>query len=324
MSLLDTSTSSPKIFTISSSTRISGTNESFQSYPILLGDNDFTHCIISQITIPKTWYTIQDNLNTFQLSETVGSITTIVSISFPIGNYNRISLASTLQTLLNSNSPNMAVYTISYPNTGSSADTGKFTFTSSIPHFSFIFSSISPYNQLGFNIGTISTNTSSITSTNIINLQYISSLNVVSDIVQNSPNNILSSVLNVGTFLPNSYIFHEEFNYDITLKELSSNTNNSWNFNLTDQNGIVPNLNGVPWSFTLIFLQRSNLNEINKETIRLKLLEKQLEISKQEIESLSNKKRTEPGNNVDEIPSIYANIWKEFDTNNNEIKQENK
>lgn len=114
----------------------------------------------------KINYPIGDR--TFTLRENDGENDVSVSVTIPDGNYTSSELESALETALTNASPNDLTYTISLSN--------RYTFTvnSSVIVVQFIFTDLSPFTQLGFNVGTYTftagTDTSTLESVNDINI----------------------------------------------------------------------------------------------------------------------------------------------------------
>src|SRR6185312_2178579 len=115
-----------RYFYINSASRADGTDSKF-TYSIPLGDsNEWTNVVLLSASIPKSYYLVQTNYNTFILREPGHTDTTI---TVPAGNYSRSSFMNVLPTLLNAASPSHWTYTMSYPDVSSAANTGKFTYT---------------------------------------------------------------------------------------------------------------------------------------------------------------------------------------------------
>ena len=113
---------SKKLFYIDSHNRLSGTHSNF-TYQLDYKNEDYDHCVVLQASIPKSYWLIQNNQNTFTLDE----ISNQVTISIPVGNYSRSSFAYQLQYQLNTNSPNHYTYQISIPNSSLTGGTGFYT-----------------------------------------------------------------------------------------------------------------------------------------------------------------------------------------------------
>lgn len=189
MTLVSNST----IYYINSTNRRSGTDSDFTYQIIMPPEAKYDRVCILQACIPKSYYLIQSN-ETFQLTENL----TTVLISIPNGNYTRKSFATTVQGLLNANSPNGYTYAITYPSSSSVGDTGKYTFTVTNnggiqPILTFL--TTNDVNvHLGFNTGANPFVGNTLVSTNVINLQKETTLFIHSDIVNNGQDNILQEV----------------------------------------------------------------------------------------------------------------------------------
>jgi hypothetical protein len=276
MSIYNNVTDHPFPLYIDSSERTSGTNSSFQSKPADLSTgNKYDSVVVSQVSIPKSWYNVPNNFRTFTLSEG-GALSTV---TIPAGNYNRLTLANVLPALLTAASTVGKTYTMTYPDVTTVADTGKFTFSYTPvvvgDDIKFIFDDSSMFQQLGF--GQSSTNTftaGSLVSTNVINFQIISSIFITSDMCVEE--GVLQEVHNVGATPSNAYIFYQQIDYDITSKQLLTNTSNSWNFTLIDEYEREIDLNGVAWEMSLILYNRSDYHQLAREDIRIRNIERLL------------------------------------------------
>lgn len=295
MSLADNTYSAPYVIYISSNNRASGTNSNFQSAPIDLGINKYDACCVCQASIPRSFYNIPSGYNTFTLKEGVSTAT----ITIPAGSYNRINLQNVLQTLLNSSSPNVWTYSISYPNTTTQADTFKYTFSVSgnggtQPQFIF---TNSLFRQLGFEQNSTNTfSANSLTSTNCINLAYITRAFIKSNIC--SGNDVLQEILGYGSFPMLSVAYFEQQDYDLNSRIFNPNNLNSWNFVLVDAFDQIIDLNGVNWSLSIVLYDRNNTDEILKTDLQFKNEQRLFELQTKEDE-LKNK--IEDGNEV-QIP----------------------
>ena len=74
MSLVDNSTTSPLVINFNSKDRVLGTNSSFLSNPVDLGNNKFDSVCLVQASIPKSFYNIPSGYNKFTLKENLTSI----------------------------------------------------------------------------------------------------------------------------------------------------------------------------------------------------------------------------------------------------------
>jgi hypothetical protein len=276
MSIFNNTTDHPLPLYIDSSERISGTNSSFLSRPAnISSSNKYHSVVVSQISIPKSWYNVPTNFRTFTLSE--GGVLSTVTI--PAGNYNRITLANVLPALLTSASTAGKTYTMSYPDVANVADTGKYTFSYTPvvggDDIKFIFNATSMFQQLGFDQSSTNSFTAgSLISTNVINFQIISSIFITSDMCVEE--GVLQEIHSVGATPSNAYIFYQQIDYDITSKQLLTNTSNSWTFTLIDEYEREVDLNGVNWEMSLILYNRSDFHQIAREDLKIRNIEKLL------------------------------------------------
>ena len=133
---------------ISSKQRLSGSAHDF-----MLNFNDgmlkaekggFMRLTVVEATINRSWYSIQDGANTFQIIESHETYDNVIDITFPVAYYNAIDVRSTLSGLLPSG------WTITYDR-----KTNKFTFTrdrDGTPSTRFVFTN-SLYEVLGLQKG---------------------------------------------------------------------------------------------------------------------------------------------------------------------------
>lgn len=283
MSLFDSSITPPLIINFNSKDRVSGTNSNFNSLPADLGNNAFDTVCLVQASLPKSFYNIPSPYNTFVLRENATSVT----VTIPVGSYNRINLQSVLATRLNLVSPNGLTYTVSYP-ASTAADTFHYTFTvnSSVIAVQFIFSSISVYRQLGFEIATYTftpaIGTSSLESVNSLNLSYILRAFIKTDLVADATDSILEEILNFGSYPMSSVVHYQQYNFDMNSRKLSLSSKNSWNFVLQDAFGKEIDLNGISWAFSIVFYQRNKTHEIHKTELMITNEERLFKIEKEQ------------------------------------------
>lgn len=289
MSLYENSISTPRIFNFSSDNRLSGTNDNFISNPITLGFNRFDTVCLIQSELPRSFYNIPIENNTFILDE--GGIQTTITI--PVGSYSKISLPIVLSALLTASSPNSWVYTMTYPNVSTTGDTFKFTWTAKLTDGSsppsqpaFIFDT-TMYRQLGFLKN--STNYfvgDSLTSENCVNLAYILRAYVKTDLIQDS--DYLEEILNYGSTCTLGISYFQQQNFDLNSRVFNNNNSNSWNFSLIDGFGNPIHLNGIPWSFSVVFYQRSNTNEVVKNNVLIENERRLYDISRKQQQILES------------------------------------
>jgi hypothetical protein len=279
MSIYNNSLDHPTPVYIDSSERVSGTDSAFLSKPILINTgNTYDSVVVNQVSIPKSWYNVPALYNYFDLVENGVPIT----ITLPPGNYNRITLALVLPSLMTAASLNGKTYTMTYPNTAQVADTGKYTFSYAPfgggDNISIDVNDVSMFQQLGFSQNSSNSFddiTGTLTSTNVINFQIINSIFITSDMCVEE--GYLQELHNVGTSQSNAYIFFQQVNFDLTSKQLLTNTSNSWSFSLIDEFEREIDLNGVPWEMSLILYNRSDTHQIHRELLKIENFEKMLE-----------------------------------------------
>lgn len=254
------------IFYVDSHQRLSGEHNNFAYKIQLPPNNDYTHVCLLSAVIPKSYYLVQNNYNTFILRE--NGVDT--SISVPIGNYGATSFKTVLQGLLNSNSSQGWIYTITYPNISISANTGKYTFTCVGGNPSFIFTD-GLYEQFGFEPN--STNTFSagvLVSGDVIKMQVEDTLYLHSDIASNGKDDILNEIF-ISNSPDYSSIKYQCPDVDAYSKELQTNTSNTYSFWLTNEDNILMDLNGLNIVLTLLVYRKENINEMIKNYIKYKL-----------------------------------------------------
>lgn len=257
-----------KIFYINSKNRSSGTH-SDMNYRLDMHDIQPDHIMVLQANIPKSYYMVQEGLNTFILIE--DSISAIISI--PIGNYNRNSFKLALQIQLNASSPNNWTYSVSVP-LSSVSDTGKYTFgvtnnTGLQP--SFVFNSSNIAELIGFDTDTTYPWTNStISSANVIKLQKEDTLFIRSDIVSFNSSGVLQEInaVNSSDF---DNIIYMNTNGDRYAKEMNGNSNNVYRFTITNENGETMNLNGQNYTMTICVFKEDNSRDMIKQYIKYKL-----------------------------------------------------
>lgn len=274
--LYDASYSSPTILNFNSKDRIAGTNSNFISNPIDIGLNKYDTVCLVQASIPKSYYNMPNNYNQFILTEIDQNAAEYVStITIPIGNYNKINLASKLSTLLTNASQQFITYTVSNP-LASEPDSFHFTFTATSVYgygsISLTFDETSPFRQLGFEPNSVNSfdNLSGILeSTNAINLAFILRAFIKTNMVQNSTDSILEEVLSVGSFPTSSLVYFQQYDFNMNSREYNSSSVNSWQFVLVDPFDQEIDLNGISWAFSVVFYTRNKTHELHRQELSI-------------------------------------------------------
>ena len=236
------------------------------TFPNLDKSKQFDHVAVLPASIPKSYYLVQSGFNTFNLLENATS----VPITLTPGNYNRNSLATSIKTLLNANSPNGWIYNITFNNINTTFDNGTYYFTvtgnSSQPSFVF---TTGMYEPLGFNANiTYQFSANSLSSINVPNLSIETTLFIHSDICQNKEgDNVLQEVYDTGQSTFSYIIFLNPIPMEYS-KPMPNSTSNTFSFWLTDENGNIVNLNGVNFNFTVMVFKKNDIDNLLKAGIK--------------------------------------------------------
>lgn len=270
--------SKKKIFYIDSRARASGTDSDFTMQLNINTEDNFDSAVILECIIPKSYWLVPKNRNTFQLSEN-GIVVTII---VPVGNYNRRSFATQIQSLLNSASPHSYSYSIKYPNSLTDPDTGYYTYTVSgnggvQPLF--IFSTFL-FEQFGFNKNStniFSSNT--LVSSNVIKLQLEDTIYIHSDMISNSGNdNVLQHVFcSAGSGNFSNIHFQTNGDVEAYSKKLLSHNSNVFRFYICDEEDNPIDLNGLNMSMILMLYKKNTVIEDAMKVMTYELVNKQID-----------------------------------------------
>jgi hypothetical protein len=284
MSLFDQSLSTPVVLSFNSKDRISGSNSSFISAPLDLGYNQYDSVALVQASIPRSFYNVPTSYRTFTLRELgVNYVVTMTA-----GSYNKINLATNLATRLTAASGNGWTYSVTYPS-ASQPDTFKYIFsvTGNTGQPSLIFTD-SMFRQLGFEENTTyAFSANSLVSVNCINLAYISRAFIKSNVCINAQDDVLEEILNYGSYPMLSLAYFQQVSFDLNTRNYNPGNTNSWLFSLVDSFDQEIDLNGVPWSFSLVFYKRNDTHEVHKNDLLIKNEERLFKIA-QEQEKIQN------------------------------------
>ena len=228
--------------------------------------NNYDKVVVSQISIPKSYYLVPLGYNTFTLQE----ISVNYTVSIPVGNYTISSFITQLSVSLNTaSSTNHWIYTTTF-----SSLIGKITISVSGNGVNqpSIITGTNIYEMLGFSKNTVNTFIgSSITSVNTVKLQLEDCLYILSD-CSNARNGVLQEVYcNTSDF---SNITFQQTIDELYSKDFIRNNNNIFRFTLTDENFRTINLNGLNLNMTLIFYKQNDEPELSKDHILLQNMEK--------------------------------------------------
>lgn len=272
MSIFDASSTNPVVINFNSKDRVGGTNSNFLSRPIDLGINKYDSVCLIQASIPRSFYNVPSNYNTFTVFEPTGNKTFTVTIS--PASYNKINFATVLSTTLTAASlasGNGWTYSVTYPSSAV-GDTFKYTFTVSgnagvQPQFTF---TTNMFRQMGFDENSVNNFTANtLISTNCINLSYITRAYIKSNVCLNAQDGILEEILNYGSYPMLSLCYYQQVSIDLNTRSYNDSAINSWSFALVDSFDQVIDLNGVPWSFSLVFYKRNDTHELHKTELMI-------------------------------------------------------
>lgn len=277
---------------IDSSTRTSGTPSNFNTV-IDLPPNNFDRVCLLQASIPKSWYLFDNTNNTFILREIdqVSPFGTYnLTITIPVGNYNRINLASIVTALLNTASSSLSagpytnIYTITYPSS-SQTNTNKYTYTSTstsgpLKTSTFIFSSNNCCIPFGFNNSSTNVFTQvslvgTLISTNAINLSSKTRLYIKSDLCELSNKSILQEIYSTN-IQDNGIIVYIQSEIEANSKLFLSNSDNLFSIQLTDRFDNIVDLNGLDITLSIHFYKTDDTNSYIKNDILVRQLQNQV------------------------------------------------
>lgn len=261
-----------KIFYINSDNRLSGTSSNFTYKINTLPTDEFTHCAVLSAIIPKSYYAIRAGRNTFTVWIDNGFSYDEFPINIPIGNYNRRSLALTLQNCLNTQiSLGVQPFSVSFTTGNSGADTGKYTFTfdNSLYNTANIYFEFTNnvYYALGFNKNSqiyftynIGTDKHILESTNVIDIQAFDQIFIKSDIIDDTEgNNVLQDIYSSANDPSFSNIHYELIDLQSCAKKMKDNSNNILHIWITDEQEETIELNGLNIIITLMLFRTSNI-----------------------------------------------------------------
>ena len=224
-------------------------------------NNNFNKVVVLQMSIPKSYYLVQNGYNTFHIYEPDNGLNHLVTI--PFGNYTRSLFMAQLGVSIGTAVPPCSgSYSITF-----SSSTGKFTYSVSGAVLQpSIKTTSNLFEQLGFTSN--STNTfvgGIIESTTCIKLQLEDTLFVLSD-CSNALSGVLQEVYcNSSDF---SNITFSQYNEEMYSKTFIRNNNNVFRFSITDENFRPMDLNGLNMNMTLCFYREEPKTiELPSETV---------------------------------------------------------
>jgi len=246
-----------KIFYINSRNRQHGTDNDFEVVVDLPVHQKYNKiCILSAI-IPKSYYNVQAEWNTFILKEDDKQVT----ISIPPANYNRRSLAKQLAYEMSNASPNGLSYNVTFPNSLIDGDDGKYLYTVDNPNFDcyIIVDDNGMYELLGFNPNTINRFVDGkLKSTNVCKIQSEDVIRIHSSISSNDGDDVLLEIYASSTQTFSNIVWScpDVFAYS---RDISRRTTNVYRFYLTNEDNQPLDLNGLNVCFTIMVYETTSL-----------------------------------------------------------------
>jgi hypothetical protein len=266
-----------QLFYINSKDRINGHNSNFTIKLDHINKNtNFTHVAVLQAVIPKTYYLVSTNNNTFILQE--GDVQ--VTIQIPIGNYSKPSFKNIIPALMNANSPGGFIYQIRDDNILVGPDTGKFTY--SVSNNAGIQPTLIMNSEVSEQFGFATNSSNSFINNNLVSTQFInfSLENIIyvhSNICQNTTSdNILQEIYTTG--IPtSSYIKYDCQQLEAYAKPFNSKSD-VYQFYLTNEDDVYLDLNGVNLEITIIVFEKNNIDAEIKNYIDIMKMKNQLKL----------------------------------------------
>jgi hypothetical protein len=248
-----------QVYHINSENRVSGTASNFV-YKLDNFPSWATHVCLVSASIPKTWYLINDNNNTFTLTEDG----TDISVEITNGDYTKSSFANYLTAKLSSITQSSATYTVSKDSTSASPETGKYTFTTDQTSYttSFTFGT-EVYQQLGFEKNTTYTFTDgTLRSVNTINMNKENTVFLRTSLVNDFNDNILTGIYSDFNSTYSS-IAYQVADVEYESRPIGNSKSNTYSFYLTDENGVPLDTNGINIVFTIVVFGKVDFQSKN-------------------------------------------------------------
>jgi len=148
----------------------------------------------------------------------------------------------------------------------------------------FPFTTVSTERQLGFEQSTTYNFVGNILqSVNAINLAYVLRIFLKSNICDTANDGILAEFQNIGSYPSQSVVYYQETEIDVNTKVFNKSNTNSWTFTIVDSFDRVVDLNGIPFSFTLCFFQRSDTHELHRTDLMIQNEQRLFSIEQEHI-----------------------------------------
>ena len=254
------------IIYLNSSNRVSGTSSNFtiDLRSQIIQPNNYDTIVLVNAAIPKSFYTINTYNNTFILTENSTNIT----ITLPVGNYNSTSLATALGVVMTAATTISATYSVVL-----NSSTGKFIFSTTsalATSLSFVGKNIGYI--VGFDQAVYSFVSKSLTSVNIINLQFTTTITIGCSLCDNNAKILAQIIPNQSDY---SVITYQETCPSYVSSPMINNSGSSVSFWLQDEYNNQIDLNGIDWNAVIIVYKQDTYHKTAIIDKRLKFLEKQ-------------------------------------------------
>lgn len=244
----------------------------FLNDPIRCNEDEMMLISLNSAEIPYSFYNIDYRnkyLNIIE-SQTDGTLPFNISIIIPEANYNAYEFASTLQTLLNTNTQHNIQYTVTYDK-----KLNKFNYLIHKNNHKVIFSfnnDDSPYIQMGFNKNTIYTAFHDIILQSINSIQMFNNhalyirTNLVTNNISSSTNSFTDILqkITINTN-PNGIITHIPINSHDNLVDIK--TFNNIEIRITDEDNKLIDTQGLHFEMSILikFVKKVNFNKVDRE-----------------------------------------------------------
>jgi hypothetical protein len=262
-----------KIYYISSEERTSGTSDNFMFKLSIPDGQKFDRVCVLQASIPQSYYIVAEGSNVFILRE----LGTDIQVTVPAGNYSVLSLAGVIQALLTSASSHSWVYTVVFPNTVTSANTGKLLYSvtgNGVDQPSFYFQN-ELHEQFGFELRTWYPFVSGVLqSANVVSFVPETRVFIHSDLGINfdDGDTVLQEIYGNNTAPLSVMSYQLTTDPSAYSKRLRSDNNNSYHFWITDKSGVQLNLNGQDIMITILAYRKDNFTELFRTWIQHSIL----------------------------------------------------
>tara|TARA_R110000851_G_scaffold37076_1_gene96016 strand:- start:688 stop:1458 length:771 start_codon:yes stop_codon:yes gene_type:complete len=242
------------IVEIDSSDRTKGSINDFElilKHPIYLNRDRQYFVRIENVRLPTSFYNIDSNYNTLELTEDPAGSPGTFSVTVDEGNYTINELLSELKTLLDAATLKSNVYTFLVDDI-----TGKITITSDTTEFKIIGANSLLNQPLGFNNSTDYTSSSRIlTSPNHILMSTKRYIKINSDITSNNHYS-RDFIEPIGIVIPITesrstiQFFANDNGYKVKME--SKHSIKHLSFNIRDGNNNKVDFNGINWNAELV------------------------------------------------------------------------